>query len=90
MLVCKNLDGKSVHYTYDDFYCWSGPHIIHGTFAILTLIVFLGLSLIISLTYFKPMGSPNDASTKINSRADTFVLIEKIIIAFTFTFLFEA
>lgn len=90
MLVCKNVNNVSVHYVFEDFKCWTSSHIIHAAFAILTLQVFLGLSMIISLTYYKPMGSANDVSTKINSRADTFVLTEKIALTCVFAFLHDS
>ena len=59
-------------------------HIIHAAFAVLGSILIVFETLVISLTYYKPIGSANDASTKINSRADTFVLIEKIALAVAF------
>lgn len=72
MLVCEeNTSGEKVHRVYNDFQCWTGTHIIHAAFAIISIISIISLGLIIQLTYYKPIGSANDASTKINSRADT-------------------
>ena len=37
---------------FQDTQCWSGAHIIHAVFAILISVIFVVISMVVSLTYF--------------------------------------
>ena len=84
MLICDN---NSQHYIFKNFTCWSGVHIIHAVLAIAISLIFLAICITISLTYYKSRSSSNDSSARVNSRADSFVLLEKIILNYLYTFL---
>ncbi len=92
MLVCvvKEKGGQSVHYIFSDFKCWTGIHIIHASVAILSSVVYILISLLITLTFYSNMNNPRDASAKSDSRADIQRLTQKIICVFIFLFLNDA
>lgn len=52
--------------------CFEGSHWIHFSFCIVIMLMFIIVCLIVTLTYY-------EYNEKINSRADTFVLLSKII-----------
>ena len=83
MLRCQ--DGKLSLYPTTD--CWSGPHIIHGAFAIVISIIFILLPFVVSLTYFESRSTSNDLAAKVTSRADVFLIIMKTILLYAFAFL---
>lgn len=62
-------------------------HILHAFFAIIISIFFIATCLIVSLTFFKSRSTSNDASARINSRTDTFILFEKIILNYVYAYL---
>jgi hypothetical protein len=73
MLVCVEgvKGGKSVHYIYkEDFQCWTGIHILHASIAIIGSIVYVLISFLITLTFYKNLYTETDASAKTDSRAD--------------------
>ena len=90
MLVCVGgtKDGKSVHYIFkEDLQCWTGIHILHASIAIITSIVYVLISLLIILTFYKCLYSEVDASAKTDSKADVQRLIQKVIVVHVFSFL---
>lgn len=95
MLVCvevpdnsaPNKPAKSVHMIYPDFQCWTGIHIIHSTFAIAGSLALIGLSLLITLTFYKSLHSNTDAGAKSDSRADVQRFIQKLVLTYAYCFL---
>ena len=71
---------------FPDFECWHGMHIIHATFSIVVSFTFIIICLIVSLTYFDTQGSSHDISARVNSRADVFVVLLKIILTYMYVF----
>lgn len=89
MLVCVDSSDSSsskVHYIYKDYSCWTGLHILHSALAILASLTYILISLVITLTFYKNLYSPGDASAKTDSRADVQRLIQKIIVVYVFSF----
>ena len=73
MLVCveTNKDARRVHYIYrDDFQCWTGIHIIHASVAVICSVIYIGISFLITLTFYKNLYSASDAAAKTDSKAD--------------------
>lgn len=74
---------------YQDFQCWTGLHIIHSTFAIAASIALIGFSMLVTLTFYKSLHSNTDASAKSDSRADVQRLLQRIILSYAYSFLYE-
>lgn len=88
MLVCKSANGHDYQYAFQgEMMCWNGTHIIHVTFALLFLKLFTVLSMVITLTYFRPLSSSSDVTAKLNPNADAFLLTVKTILVLTFSFM---
>ena len=90
MLVCVEgkKDGKSAHYIFkEDLQCWTGIHILHASIAIIATIVYVLISFLIILTFYKCLYSEVDASAKTDSKADVQRLIQKVIVVHVFSFL---
>jgi len=64
-----------VHYIFNDFQCWSGVHIIHAAIAIVSMVLFVLVTLLITLTFFKNLSQTNDAGSKTDCRADLLRLV---------------
>ena len=71
---------------FPHFECWHGMHIIHATFSIVVSFVFIIICLIVSLTYFDTQSGSHDISARVNSRADVFVVLLKIILTYMYVF----
>jgi len=83
MLRCE--DGSMS--LFRDVKCWEGAHIIHACFAIIVSIIFILISLVVSLTYFESRSTSNDLAAKVTSRADVFIVVMKTILLYIFAFL---
>jgi len=79
-------DGTYTHSMFPEFQCWRGPHILHATFALLVSSIFIIISTVVAFTYYDSSSLSNDPSARVNSRADVFILITKIILNYIFTF----
>jgi hypothetical protein len=71
---------------FPDLVCWTGQHIIHTAFAIAVSIVFIVICIIVTLTYFDNSITSTDIGAKVNARAESFVIILKIILNYLYTF----
>jgi len=87
MLHCHAVEGVEVLTLFEDFECWHGMHIIHATFSIVVSSVFIIISLVVALTYFESKSASHDISARVNSRADVFIILMKIILIYIFAFL---
>ena len=67
--------------------CWTGQHIIHACFAIILSIIFVVISVVVSLTYFESRSSSHDLAAKVTSRADVYIVVMKTILLYLFAFL---
>jgi len=56
--------GNLVHYAFTEVECWSGMYIIHAIFSIIGSILFIGIGLVGSLTFFEYKSNPNDPTTR--------------------------
>ena len=72
---------------FQDTQCWSGAHIIHAVFAILISVIFVVISMVVSLTYFESRSTSNDLAAKVTARADIFVVVMKTILLYVYAFL---
>lgn len=72
---------------YSETECWTGAHIIHSVFAIVVSIIFIVISVVVSLTYFESRATSNDLAAKVTSRADVFIVVMKTILLYLFAFL---
>lgn len=53
MYVCRtNQEGDSVHYLFEEVYCWSGEHFIMCIMMTINLIVMISYTLFCSYMYF--------------------------------------
>lgn len=86
MIECTQKNGSYENRLYDDMVCWSGEHIIHGTFAIGISLIFICISLIVSLTYFDSQSTSHNISARVNSRSEVFYIIVKIILIYVYAF----
>jgi hypothetical protein len=75
---------------FPDTQCWAGSHIIHAAFAIIVSVIFIVISMVVSLTYFESRSTSNDLAAKVTARADVFVVIMKTILLYLFAFLAKA
>ena len=71
---------------FPEIQCWTGAHIIHSTFAIVVAVIFIAICLVVSLTFFDSNSNSHDISARINSRADVYVVVMKIILTYVFQF----
>ena len=79
MLQCDDNNGK-LTLTYDpSLTCWKGSHIVHVIFAIIFSVFFVIICTVIQLCYFDCRFSINDHGARSSSRADSFLVITKII-----------
>ena len=92
MLVC--VEGETtkglntVHYIFkDDLQCWTGIHILHASIAIISSIIYILISFLITLTFYKNLYTQTDAAAKTDSKADVQRLIQKVIVVYVFSFL---
>ena len=67
-------------------HCWTGVHLVHASFAIIVASIFIAICLIVSLTFFDSNSNSHDISSRINSRADLFVIVMKIILTLMYQF----
>ncbi|MDR3548415.1 MAG: hypothetical protein P4M11_09165 [Candidatus Pacebacteria bacterium] len=53
MISCqKDASGVYVHKYYSEIQCWVGLHILHAIMAIVVSVVFIAISLIVTLTFY--------------------------------------
>ena len=69
--------------------CWSGPYYIHAFFSLLISFLFVGISLVVQMTYYETKYSISNITAKSNSKSEVFVLFSKIIILICFIFFEE-
>ena len=61
-------------------------HLLHGTVAMVNILIFVIISLIVALNYFESRITSNDPTARSNSRADVVFMINKIMLQTTFAF----
>jgi len=83
MLRCT--DGSMT--LFKEIECWQSTHIIHACFAIIVSIIFIIISLVVSMTYFESRSTSNDLAAKVSARADVFIVVMKTILLYIFAFL---
>jgi hypothetical protein len=86
MLNCEARDETHFNTFYRDFECWHGVHIIHATISIVAAILFMAVCTVVSLTFFDSSSNSNSPTSRVNSRADAFLLFTKIILVYLYTF----
>jgi len=65
MISChKNGQGVSVHNSYHEINCWEGYHILHAALAIFVSIIFILISLIVTLTFYDAKSLSANAGCK--------------------------
>ena len=65
MLACVPDSTKTpVHALFTDVPCWTQMHILHATFAIIGIILFLIITTVLSLTYFEYRNINNDPTAR--------------------------
>ena len=66
LITCeKSEDGLNyVHTYYPEVVCWRGQHIFHTVMAIFISIIFMIISLIVTLTFFEAKGFTNNAGAR--------------------------
>ena len=74
MLRCKN--GKLEGYETEN--CFEGLHFLYAFLSVLVSAVFYFLIMLLNIFYFNPFNA-NPTSTKVNTTADTFLFIFKIM-----------
>ena len=66
MISCHNdIDGNFVNNYYTDLRCWEGYHILHGIMAILVSIIFIMISLIVTLTFYDTKTLTSNAGSRL-------------------------
>ena len=73
--------------SYPTVQCWAGMHILHAVIGIISIIVFVAISIIVALNYFESRTNSTDPSARSNSRADVAFALNKIILQATFSFI---
>lgn len=65
LITCKKTeDGAYVHVSYTEIVCWQGSHIFHGVMASLISVVFIGISLVVTLTFYEAKGFSTSAGSR--------------------------
>ena len=82
----ESEDGRQVHGFFPELECWTGAHILHASFAVAVSSTFIVISTVVAYTYYDCSNLSNDPTARINARADTTVLISKIILNYLFNF----
>ncbi len=91
MLECEEkIDSKGtikiVNHYAPNLVCWKGEHYVHATFAIIADITFVIICIVVYITFYESNPSTKHHSAIINSRANVFLLISKIISILIFAF----
>ena len=90
MLECSPEEGETWLGLFPfELVCWKGEHIIHAAFSIVISLIFIGISLIVSLTFYESNGYIGDISAKVNARADFYLIIMQIILSYLYAFFHE-
>lgn len=76
------------HYAHG-LICWQGQHYVHSILAILVSVAFVIICIVVSITYYESKTSQGNHSARLNSRADVFLLISKIISILLFAFFIQ-
>ena len=65
MITCfKNAEGKYVHVYYNEIICWEGFHILHAVMTIVISLLFIVISLIVTLTFYEAKGFNSVAGSR--------------------------
>ncbi len=66
MISCKKSDNGAdyVHIYYTDVICWRGAHVVHAIMAIVFSIVFIAISLIVTLTFYEARAFTGNAGAR--------------------------
>lgn len=78
LLIMLKCDSNKVYEFTDGIVCWQGLHFLYSLLSIVFSIVLFCLVFVVALFYFEPFNSKK-TSTKIDTTADTFVLIFKVV-----------
>ncbi len=90
MVSCKmSSDGRYVHMYYDEITCWQGFHILHAICAIVVSVIFVLISLIVTLTFYETKTLTANAGSRVSSRTDFFLILYKIVCIIMFAFFYE-
>ena len=92
MLMCLPSDEDpsiTVNSIYSDVVCWQGMQNLHSAIAVVVSLVFLGICLVCSIGLFESKESTKDVGSKVSSRPDFALLLLKVVILFSFTFLYD-
>ena len=87
MIHCHAHDGHQINTLFPSMICWTGMHIIHATFSFVVSFIFMIICIIVSLTYFDSQSASHDITSRVNSRADVFLISLKIILTYMWVFL---
>jgi hypothetical protein len=63
--------------------------LIYATSSLFINVMFICISLVVGLTYFDSRMTSHEMTAKVNSRADVFVVVEKITLVYMYAFLAE-
>jgi len=85
-MQCENTNGELVHSVFSSVKCWKELHILHAVFGLISVIVFVGISLVVVLTLFETKSSSNDASARTHSRNEFYQNVFKFISVILTTF----
>lgn len=65
MLSCKDgPNGTQVHQYYPEITCWVGLHILHAAFAGVSSLVFIFISLVVTLTFYETKSLTTNAGAR--------------------------
>lgn len=65
MVTCvASPQGNRVHSFYDDVRCWQGAHIFHAVMAIVMSVLFVGIALVVTLTFYEAKGFSANAGAR--------------------------
>jgi hypothetical protein len=53
MISCRRVGNETVHAYYNEIKCWEGLHIFHAIMAAVVSLVFVLISLIVTLTFYE-------------------------------------
>lgn len=73
VVYCKTDEqDETRNVVFNNELCWSGSHIIHGIVAIISIAIFIILTLTCNLLYFEARYNQKDILSKHSGRAKTF------------------
>lgn len=59
-----DLNGNYVHHIFTEMVCWQGIYIVHAVLSIIISVVFVVISLTVSITYFECRSTSSDPTAR--------------------------